>query len=613
MRKDIAKTATLLVAGVIMMTSPFIASTVLASEQTPEYELDNVVVTATKTQKSLRDVSSSVSVITREMIVQSTAKNVAELVTMLPGVALESRGGLGGINGISLRGLNGGPGSQKLLLLMDGRPANFSYDGSINWNTIPLDAVEKVEVIRGPGSALYGANALGGVINVIMKKPQGSSLTTSAKFGSFNTSAESMIYENGNDKTGIRVTAGQEETDGHRANGDYDGQNYTLLLTQKIGEDATWSLRSGYTKTDRGISGSKSSPGNYYRDRGEYVYGDLEYKQQSENLNNTIRIYQSDSKTESTKTASSVLSSKMEDSLLGVMLQQDFRVNPKQTVTWGADYQRHTADELLKAESYSADVAAIYVQNDQKLSDTVNLTLGARFDHHSVFGSQASPKLGLNYAPSQDVLWKINVAKSFKAPSLADLYSTSSSALGNRDLKPTEMWSYELGFEKQLDPESFISVVLYKSDAKNMIINERQSDGTRQKKNVGNIKPQGVEFEFKHKENANIDWFFNYTYLDVGDMTYLAARHKGNLGIAYYNQALKVSLAQQFVGKSYGKDYSQNPIDGYSVTNLKTTYSPGKSCTVELAVENLFDKQYEIYSGYPMPERNYTGTVTWKF
>ena len=588
-------------------------NTALASEQTPEYDLDTVVVTATKTQKSLRDVSSSVSVITREMIDQSTAKNVAELVTMLPGVAIESRGGLGGINGISIRGLNSGPGSQKILVLMDGRPANFAYDGSINWNNIPLDAVEKVEVIRGPGSALYGANALGGVINVIMKKPQGSSVTPSTKFGSFGTSGEAIIYENGDNKTGIRITADHEQTDGHRPNGDYDGKNYTLFLTQKLGEDATWSFRSGYTKSDRGIAGSDSNPGNYYRDRGEYIYGDLEYRQQSENLNNTIRIYQNNSKTESTKTASSVLSSKMEDSVLGVMLQQDMKLNPKQTLTWGIDYQRHTADELLKSESYSADLGAIYLQNDQTLSDTVKMTLGARLDHHSVYGSQTSPKFGLNYTPSKDVLWRVNVAKSFKAPSLADLYSTSSSALGNRDLKPTEMWTYELGFEKQLDPKSSTSVVLYKNNAKNMIINERQSNGTRQKKNVGNIKPEGVELEFKHRANDNVAYFVNYTYLDVGDMTYLAAKHKGNLGLMYNNKALNVSLAQQFVGQSYARDYKQIPIGGYSVTNLKTTYSPNKSFSAELAVENLFDKQYEIYNDYSMPGRNYTGTVSWKF
>jgi len=147
-----------------------VASLPAWADESAEFNLDQVVVTATKTEKSIKEVSSSVSVITEEMMKNSNAKNVADLLTMLPGVKIQSTGNLGGDRGISMRGINGGPGSQKVLLLLDGRPANSAYESGINWNTVPLENIERIEVIRGPVSALYGANAITGVVNIITKK-----------------------------------------------------------------------------------------------------------------------------------------------------------------------------------------------------------------------------------------------------------------------------------------------------------------------------------------------------------------------------------------------------------------------------------------------------------
>lgn len=585
-----------------------------AEEGALEFSLEQMVVTATKTEKSLKEVAASVSVITPEMIWDSSAKSLADLLPLLPGGSIETRGSLGGISGISIRGLNGGPGSQKILLLLDGRPANFAYSGDINWNSIPLENVERVEVIRGPASALYGANALGGVINVITKKPTKNTTTLKTQGGTNDTQIYSLLHMGKEDKLAYVVTLGSGKSDGHRPNGDYEDKDYTLKLDYAINPTTNLIFNSGYHQEDRGVAGSKTTPEKYYRDNIQNNYVDLEMQSRQENKTNKIRFYQNNSQSESTKSGSStILSSSMKDSNIGLMLQQDINLSDRQTLTWGVEYQKQEATERLKNEKYDAEMVDLYLQNDQKISPRLNLNLGARLDHHSAFGNQVSPKLGLVYQAGVDTLVRVNVAKAFKAPSLADLYSTSSSGLGDPNLKPIELWNYELGLEKQFSPATVGKVVFFKSNGKNMIINERQSDGTRKKKNVGNIKPRGFEVELNSKLSSNLDVFANYTYLDVGDMTYLASRDRYNLGLRYKKGPFKANLTQQYIGSSYARDYHQMPIDGYSLTNLNLSYTPNSNLELALGVDNLFDKEYEVYKDYPMPGRVVTGSLSLKF
>ncbi|MDF2571148.1 MAG: TonB-dependent receptor, partial [Sporomusa sp.] len=128
---------------------------------------------------------------------------------------------------------------------------------------------------------------------------------------------------------------------------------------------------------------------------------------------------------------------------------------------------------------------------------------------------------------------------------------------------------------------------------------------------------QGVEFELSRKANEHFNYFMNYTYLDVGDMTRWSSEHKGNVGVSYKNRQMKASLMQQYVGTSYDEDLKTNPnaakIDAYSITNLKVTYTPSEQYEMSLGVENLFNRYYETYRYDPMPGRAYTISLTSRF
>jgi outer membrane cobalamin receptor len=614
--------AKLLVAG--LMVTPLFTSvyaeeeksapeSVQTEEATPKYDFDEIVVTATKTEKSIKKVSASISVITREMIEESPLSSITDILSTLPGVSVEKRSGLGTTAGISIRGLNGGPGSQKMLLLIDGRTANFAFNGNINWNAVPKDMIERIEVIRGPASALYGANATGGVINIITKKPEKDSTTINARYGSFNTQIYSLTQIGRDDRLGYVFTAETGRSNGPRDYSDYDGQNYSLRLDFDANENTTWSLMAGIHNSDRNIAGSKTRPNGFYREEADANYLDLQAKIIGEKTTDIFRVYTNASETQDTKSGSlTTPDSRMKDRTSGFMYQRDMTFKADDVLTVGLDYQKQTATDIYNRKDYDANTSAFYAQYDRNLNEKLNMNLGVRSDHHSAYGNQFSPKLGFSYQTSPDTRVRLNIAKAFKAPSLADLYSASGSNRSNPDLKPTEMWAYELGLEKQFNEATLGKVVFYYNDITDLVIN-KQFVGYRQKVNVGKMVTQGVEVELNRKISKYWDAFVNYTYLDVGDMTYLSTHHKANLGAVYKKFPYKVSLSTQYVGDSWGSDNFKRPIPDYTTANIKVTYEPNKNYELSLGIENIFDKYYEVYLDYPMPGRVYTVDLKLKF
>lgn len=613
-----------------------------AAELQSDTLLDEVVVTANRMETPEKEVTSTVSVITREMIENSTAGTLPELLTTVPGVALYNYGGLGSKSGVSIRGIDGGGSSQKMLLLIDGRPANYANQGGIDWNTFSLNNIERIEVVRGPVSAMYGDNSLSGAVNVITRNYDKDSTVVETSYGSFDTFTTSLLQQGKlNDGGNYVFTANYGNADGFRDHSDYQGKNATLRLNMSNG--VTFS--SGYTQYDRTNPGTVGVPkpsgsgalaypdyDSYSLDTAEGYYFDLAKEIKSgihtTNISAYYNVMDSSNIAEKTTSVGSgnnkwtrfddvwELSEQIKEKTTGIQLNQNVLISDKQTLTWGVDYRRLDADGYdRKATPPSltispADEFAAYVQNSRKIDAKLTMDIGGRYDHHSVYGGQFNPKFGLAYAADEDTTLKLNVARAFKAPTLNDLYGKN----GNTELQPTKAWDYELGIDKRFNEKTKGSITLYREDVEGLIIGVKRSGGGQQKMNANDMRPQGVEVALVQNVNAHVDVFANYTYLDVGDMTRRASRHKGNLGVNYKNGAFKTSLYEQYIGSSYVEDLASDPdaekLGGYALTNVKFTYAPIESdYSYAFTVNNLFDKEYEKYQYYPMPGRSYTFSV----
>lgn len=198
------------------LSSIFVGATpllTLAAE--PSTELNPLVITATKTQKALRDVPAAVSVISRETIEQSPASTVDQLLQGVPGV-YAARMDASSPNRIAQTYTRGLPGNSRTLVLLDGVPMNVLYDGQVDWSQLSTQDIERVEIVRGASSGLYGANAMGGVIHVLSRAPEAGSVTRlGAEYGSLNSKRLTASHSYGAGPTSLRLSASHFSSDGY--------------------------------------------------------------------------------------------------------------------------------------------------------------------------------------------------------------------------------------------------------------------------------------------------------------------------------------------------------------------------------------------------------------
>lgn len=593
------------------------AQTIFAAENEQNtYSFDEIVVTATRTEKPLKEVSSSISVITREMIDKSPETTLTGILSKLPGLQITNTfgGGYGNVGAVTIRQLNGGGYSSKLLVLLDGRPILRAYGGGTDFNLIPLDAIDRIEVVRGPVSAMYGDTALSGAINIITRKPEKNAWSISTRAGSYGTFSSTLVQEGSDGKNGYLLTAQSGKSAGFRANSDGAGQQYTLRVD--YGDDLIFRLGYATNRYDNPAAVNTPAPANPTQakrwttnwNEASNDYIDIERKFSSANTSTSIRGYINNDKQRQVFFASTGpnLNLWMKDTLKGIQLQQDIKTSAKETVTWGGDYRWLSATNLLtNTELRGGKTYSVFVQDDRKLGDRIDLNVGGRYDHHSAYGGQFSPKIGLVYMARPDMAIKLNAAHAFKAPTLSDLYGS----IGNPNLKPSEVYDYEFGIDKQFNANTRASLVYYRMVCINDIV---KGPSNMVASNI-DVKPQGVEMEFTQKINDHIDFWTNYTYVDAGQQTFYLSRHKANFGINYQNGLFNYSLAQKYVGSTWTDDASstrRHILSPYQVTDLKISYNPNPDYTITFGVENMFNRQYQVLEYYPAPGRTYTIVFT---
>lgn len=592
-----------------------------------EVPLETIVVTATRIPRSLRDVGISVSVVTREEIEGVHAQNVGDALKEVAGVKVDTYGSMGAASCITLRGST----DQQVLVLVDGRPVNLPSLGTADLSMYPVDNIERIEVIRGPASVLYGANALAGVVNIITKDIREEPFTeASASYGTFNTRIYRLSHGAKTGNVGYLVTASHNSSDGDRENSECDGYHFSGKMEYDLGEESRLSFLTGYSWQDKGVPGSTSWPSPHAGQDDEKNWFDLTHKlglgERSEITSKAFfnRHWQE------YKNPDIFTDNISKNYQLGVDVQQTYLLSDAHTVVWGVFGERDEVDIKDDIDGVSRiggkqglTTAAIYLQDEISLFESLIITPGLRCDDQSEYGSEISPKVSGLYRLTDKTSLRASVGRGFRAPTVDDLYWREDYAIGNPDLKPEESIGCDLGIEHQLNTKVLGRVSLFRNDVDDLITwADPEDDGIWQPYNVEKACIQGVEVEVKSQFTRQLSGALTYTYLDARDEgedyndRYLRykPRHKGGYRLGYESErGLEANLGVEYNDSVYSDQANTSKLDSFLLLGARISQIVAKDTEIFIAGENLLDEEYEVFKGYPMPGASITGGVQAKF
>lgn len=595
-------------------------------KETPavKYNLGEVVVTATKTEGYQAETGSSTTVITAEEIKKTGKTTVQEVLRTVPSVSVMQNGALGGLTAVYLRGAKPG----HTLVLIDGIEVNdpMATDRSFNFAHLTVDNIERIEVVRGPQSPLYGSDAIGGVINIITKKGSGKpKLEVSCEGGSDNTVKQEVGLSGGAEKLDYSFSVSGRRSDGiskaadTAEEDDYENTALSSRMGYKISDEARLNLALRWTDAVTGLDdGAYEDDPNYtawwrnlaaklsleqavtswWQHHLSFAYNDVRRKDRDEK--------DSIDTTEDKQSWFKGDNKKME-------WQHNFSPVDWDMLTCGFEYEEERGSSynrsravITKFDRETVNNRGWYLQNRFKLGDSLFLTPGLRIDDHELFGAESTYKVSLAYiiARTQTRL-KANWGTGFKAPSLYQLYSI----YGNTGLKPDESRSFDGGFEQHFFNDKLLfDATYFENDFKEMI----EWDAVTYKyKNVDNAETAGWELGCSLKPLKSLTLGVNYTHTQTRDKDInkkLTRRPENQVSVDLswlFVEKGCLSLTSSYVGHRWDDSANTRKMEPYTQVDLFTSYDLTDNLQIFGRIENLFDRTFQQIYGYAMPGRSF--------
>ena len=604
------------------------------------FQMDEVVVTGTKTEQRLKDTPVITEVITRSEIEATGAENIGEVLEHRVGIVVD-RDAHG--DGVQLQGLD----SDYILILLDGEPQVGRIAGKLDLARIAVENVERIEIVKGASSALFGSAAMGGVINVITRKassPFAAQFTNN--FETYNTIDSRSVVELKRDKFNALLTL----TANRRNPIDLDESDLTTTIDGY--QNWTHSARTEYQLT------SKSTllfSGQYFAQKQEGVseneevvfdrLGDIDNFIGSVGTGYQLgsrsklmgKIYATRYHDESTVidrgtslTASSNIT--VQDLIKGEA-QFDTALGSKNQLTIGAEliFENLESQRITGGEK-DVTTDSVFFQNEFRPIANLALALGGRLDYHSEFGTHFSPKLSGMYHVTRDVTIRTSFGQGFRAPNFKDLYLDFSNptsgyqVLGNPDLQPESSGSWNLGVEYQFKSVLLGRVHLYRNNLKNLIEAERIGTsvlgGSKfQYFNVSEAFTEGIEVEISTHSIGGFSATIGYAHLNGEDKeTGLAllnrSKHSGNLKLAYTNgdAGFNVDLRGRYASRWGFFDDGDKVLEDEEyapsnwIWNLRGSKQVLKWLKASVGVNNIFD--FKIPTFYTFTGRSFYGGLS---
>ena len=592
-------------------------------------ELASVVVTATRQETRVNEVLADVTVIDRTEIERTGQGTIVDLLARQPGLQTSTSGGPGNSASFFIRGAN----SNQSKILVDGLSIN-SIDGSGSpLRFIPLDAVERIEILRGPASMLYGADAIGGVINIIMRRAQpGLHFDGFVGYGSQDTERISAGVSGGDEHWRFRVERNDYQTDGfsaqrHATNKDADDDGY-----RNTGGAVSLSFLPAQGH-ELGVS-YRENEGLVHYDSGN-TPPDSDYDFRARFRVEQWRIF---SKNRFHEKWLSTLQVGFAEDYQKSYAWNSWGFPPAEEITksrtrnqqfsWQNDIDLPLGKALLMAEHVKQEVRP----NDANYShkpeiDNTSFLAGwsantekhrwkfnVRHDHHSEFGSKTTYGVSYGYQLTEALRAHAGYGTAFRAPSIIELYRPGWG--GNPDLKPEESKNIEAGLTWEQNGH-LASVVYYHNRVKNLISYLCDASWNCENENVNKALLEGVTLSWQGK--IGTDWRLGavYDWLNAKNQSKdpasgggyerlgRRAQHRATLSLDYIWNKLDVGLEFIATSNRYDRNYlktdtNKEKLGGYGLTNLIARYALTKDLSLEGRLDNLFDKKYETSRGYNM-------------
>ena len=601
------------------------------------YAINEVVVTGTRSETDVRHLPMTVSVVGRPQLEASQQTSVLPVLnSQVPGFFSTSRGVMGygvatGASGqMSLRGIGGpaqaGLPTTGLLVLIDGHPQYMGLMGHPIADAYQTMMAERVEVLRGPASVLYGSNAMGGVINIVTRKMQEDGIRTNinigaGSYGSVQTEATNRIRKGRFSST---VTASYNRTDGHRADmafeqyGGYAKLGYDFTDNWKVWGDVNvtrfnatnpGSVMKPYIDNDQRITRGMTSfalENHYEKTSGAlsffYNWGDHwindGYQPGGEPLQ-----YRFNSN----------------DQMLGVSWYQSVQLFQGNRLTVGADYFHFGGEAWNQffdghretSANKSLNEVAGYVDFRQDIAAWLTLDAGARVDYHSQTGTEFIPQVGLAFHLPENAEIKAMASKGFRNPTIREMYMFPPQ---NPDLKPEKLWNYELSFSQRLmDNRLSYGLNVFYINGENLIIRLPNPIGSGMlNQNSGEIENWGAEANVGYQFNPVWSVMANYSWLHMENPVLASPEHKLYGGVNFRKGRWSASTGIQYVKGLY-TDLDAATKENFVLWDMQGSFKATNYLSFYVRGENLLAQRYEINAGYPMPKATFMGGVNINF
>lgn len=630
--------------SMLMSTSVLWGGTALAAEETPEYLLGELVVTATRTPVEEFKANANISVVTRDTIEKNHYSNVQDALRDIPGVTISGYGNTGEVYSSNSLILNG---SDKVVVLIDGVRANINgssgtYGKMATSELSNMDSIERIEVLKSSASTLYGADAAGGVINIITRKATENGVSTklAAATGSYGKERYNLTHR-GNVDGFYWDLALQKKISGNFKDGwnreipeHLNSENNMLKLGKKFDDNADINVtyqtyKADYLRPTGGWNVVASNKANNQFNTGSKDNSKLNivYTQKmSDKVTNQLALYRNKHVSDEItwknpgKTNATTQPYIYHYSSMGLSDQVTVKANDKHTIVGGFEWYKDKVDNYMTSASSkysdkSTTNKAIYINDEFALTDTWSLSYGVRYNDDSNYGSKWLPSIVLGNTPNDKLNYYLGFKKFFVAPYPSQLYGQ----YGTPDLKPETGSAFEGGVNYRFDPTFVSSVHVFRRDMKDTI---NYDSGTKKYLNSGEEVATGFDVQVRKAFDSHLSTNVGYTYTYIKptapnknpNSDGRVPRSAWNIGVSYDLEKFSANLAargtiakQGGFAKTYGDNTSAeaSSYHTYWVFDLGMNYKPSKVINIYAKCNNLFDRLYTEQRACLLPE---TGT-----